>query len=207
MLQKGQRYSRAFERRVQSGRHEHSRWRATLAKRRFKNMGTGSFLGQFVYERAVPRNHPLVSLNQLIDWDAFVDLLLPAAAAQAWMRAASAGHGEGADGPLHRHCTVNHVAVQAGPCTTGHLPPSATGGWEHVLSGSGRAYRRAAPASCLVGLPPPLQSRHLAGGSGSTGCPQHLTPYPTRHPDRVCYCRGSTRTLRHCLRIMSCNPA
>jgi len=49
-----------------------------MGKRRFKNVGRGSFFGQFVYERVVPRDHFLVKLNQLIDWDAFVDLLLPA---------------------------------------------------------------------------------------------------------------------------------
>jgi len=49
-----------------------------MGKRRFKNVGRGSFFGQFVYERIVPRDHFLVKLNQLIDWDAFVDLLLPA---------------------------------------------------------------------------------------------------------------------------------
>ena len=171
-------------------------------------MGTGSFLGQFLYERAVPRNHPLVSLNQLIDWDAFVDLLLPASAAQAWTRAVGAGHGEGADGPLHRHCTMNHVAVQ----TDGPLHDGTSATVSHRRLGAcpewlGTSLSKGRPCIVPSRSAPPSQSRHLAGGSGSTGCPQHLTPYPTRHPDRVCYCRGSTRTLRHCLRIMSCNPA
>ena len=49
-----------------------------MAKRRFKNVGAGSFFGQFVYERVVPRDHFLVKLRELIDWDAFVELLLPA---------------------------------------------------------------------------------------------------------------------------------
>lgn len=49
-----------------------------MAKRRFKNVGAGSFFGQFLYERVVPRDHFLVKLNQLIDWDPFVELLLPA---------------------------------------------------------------------------------------------------------------------------------
>ena len=49
-----------------------------MARRRFKNVGSGSFFGQFLYERIVPRDHFLVKLNQLIDWDPFVELLVPA---------------------------------------------------------------------------------------------------------------------------------
>jgi IS5 family transposase len=49
-----------------------------MGKRRFKELSMGSFFGQFVYERVVPRDHFLVKLNQLIRWEDFVDLLLPA---------------------------------------------------------------------------------------------------------------------------------
>jgi IS5 family transposase len=49
-----------------------------MAKRRFKNVGMGSFFGQYVYERVVPRDHFLVKLNQLFKWEEFVDVLLPA---------------------------------------------------------------------------------------------------------------------------------
>jgi IS5 family transposase len=49
-----------------------------MAKQRFKHLGLGSFFGGFVYERIVPRDHFLVKLNQVINWDAFVPILLPA---------------------------------------------------------------------------------------------------------------------------------
>ncbi len=49
-----------------------------MGKPRFKKLKLGSFFGDFVYSRVVPRDHFLVRLNQVIDWDAFVPLLLPA---------------------------------------------------------------------------------------------------------------------------------
>jgi len=49
-----------------------------MAKKRFKQLGLGSFFGSLVYERVVPRNHFLVQLNRLIDWEAFSVILLPA---------------------------------------------------------------------------------------------------------------------------------
>lgn len=49
-----------------------------MGKQRFKELGLGSFFGGLVYERIVPRNHFLVKLNQLIDWEVFVPPLLPA---------------------------------------------------------------------------------------------------------------------------------
>ena len=49
-----------------------------MGKRRFKALGLGSFFGGLVYERVVPRDHFLVKLNQIIDWEAFVPPLLPA---------------------------------------------------------------------------------------------------------------------------------
>jgi transposase, IS5 family len=49
-----------------------------MAEKRFKQLGMGSFFGDLVYERVVPRDHFLVRLNQLIDWDAFTPILLSA---------------------------------------------------------------------------------------------------------------------------------
>lgn len=49
-----------------------------MAKQRFKELGAGSSFGGFVYERVVPRDHFLVKLARLIDWDALVPILLPA---------------------------------------------------------------------------------------------------------------------------------
>lgn len=48
-----------------------------MARRRFKNLGLGSFFGDLVYSRIVPRDHFLVKLNHAIDWEAFVPILLP----------------------------------------------------------------------------------------------------------------------------------
>lgn len=49
-----------------------------MGQKRFKPLGLGSFFGDWVYTRVVPRNHFLVKLNQLIDWEQFVPILLPA---------------------------------------------------------------------------------------------------------------------------------
>jgi len=49
-----------------------------MGRPRFKKVGLGSFFGQFVYERVVPRDHFLVKLAEVIDWEAFVPVLLPA---------------------------------------------------------------------------------------------------------------------------------
>ena len=46
-----------------------------MAKKRFKQLGMGSFFGDFVYERMVPRDHSLTKLRQVIHWDAFTDML------------------------------------------------------------------------------------------------------------------------------------
>lgn len=45
---------------------------------RFKESGMGGFWGELVYERMVPRDHFLVKLRELIDWEALVAVLLPA---------------------------------------------------------------------------------------------------------------------------------
>jgi IS5 family transposase len=49
-----------------------------MRRKRFKPLGLGSFFGDLVYTRVVPRDHFLVKLNQLIDWEQFVPILLPA---------------------------------------------------------------------------------------------------------------------------------
>ncbi len=49
-----------------------------MGKPRFKELESDSFFGHYVYLRAVPRDHFLVRLNQVIDWEAFVPLILPA---------------------------------------------------------------------------------------------------------------------------------
>ena len=54
-----------------------------MAGQRFKPLGMDSVFGSAVYERVVPRDHFLVKLNQVIDWDSFTALLLPAYAGLA----------------------------------------------------------------------------------------------------------------------------
>jgi IS5 family transposase len=49
-----------------------------MAQQRFKDLGLTSFFGDLVYLRIVPRDHFLVKLNQVIDWERFVPILLPA---------------------------------------------------------------------------------------------------------------------------------
>jgi IS5 family transposase len=49
-----------------------------MGQRHFKPLGLGSFFGGMVYERIVPRDHFLVKLNQVIDWEALGAPLLPA---------------------------------------------------------------------------------------------------------------------------------
>jgi transposase, IS5 family len=49
-----------------------------MAVKHFKPVGLGSFFGAPIYERVVPRDHFLVQLNRIIDWDSFSELLLPA---------------------------------------------------------------------------------------------------------------------------------
>jgi IS5 family transposase len=49
-----------------------------MGEQHFKELGTESFFGRFVYERIVPRDHFLVKLAEVIDWEAFVPILLPA---------------------------------------------------------------------------------------------------------------------------------
>jgi transposase, IS5 family len=49
-----------------------------MVKKHFKQLGMGSFFGKFVYEQVVPRDHFLVKLNEVIDWESFTPILLPA---------------------------------------------------------------------------------------------------------------------------------
>jgi transposase, IS5 family len=49
-----------------------------MAEKHFKQLGLGSFFGSPIYERVVPRDHFLVQLNRVIDWDSFTAILLPA---------------------------------------------------------------------------------------------------------------------------------
>jgi len=49
-----------------------------MGQKRFKETGMGSFFGAFVYESVVPRDHFLVKLNEVIDWEALTPILLPA---------------------------------------------------------------------------------------------------------------------------------
>jgi IS5 family transposase len=54
-----------------------------MTGKRFKQLGMDSFFGSYVYERVVPRDHFLVKLNQVIDWEPFTELLLVAYQGQA----------------------------------------------------------------------------------------------------------------------------
>jgi transposase, IS5 family len=54
-----------------------------MGEAHFKDTGMDSFFGAYVYEQVVPRDHFLVLLNQLIDWDALVPIFLPAYEGQA----------------------------------------------------------------------------------------------------------------------------
>jgi len=49
-----------------------------MTEKRFKQTGLGSFFGSPIYERLVPRDHFLVQLNRVIDWNGFTAILLPA---------------------------------------------------------------------------------------------------------------------------------
>jgi IS5 family transposase len=52
------------------------RGRARMSDRRYKELGTGSFFGELLYERAVPEGHFLRQLEGLVDWTAFTDQLV-----------------------------------------------------------------------------------------------------------------------------------
>ena len=43
---------------------------------RYKELGTGSFFGELVYDRAVPERHFLRELERVVDWTAFTERLV-----------------------------------------------------------------------------------------------------------------------------------
>jgi len=45
-------------------------------KRRYKETGKGSFFGDIVYDRVIPRTHFVVALENLIDWERYSELLI-----------------------------------------------------------------------------------------------------------------------------------
>jgi IS5 family transposase len=47
-----------------------------MAKRRFKELGVGSFFGAYVYQRAVPEGHFLRRLDAVVDWEMFTPKLI-----------------------------------------------------------------------------------------------------------------------------------
>lgn len=47
-----------------------------MGKKRFKELGEGTFFGEHLYDRAVPANHPLRQMDQVIDWEPFAKRLL-----------------------------------------------------------------------------------------------------------------------------------
>lgn len=47
-----------------------------MAGRRYKRLGTGSFFGELVYERAVPESHFLRHLDQVVEWGKFSERLI-----------------------------------------------------------------------------------------------------------------------------------
>ena len=47
-----------------------------MAGRRYKRLGTGSFLGELVYERAVPNSHFLRHLDRVVKWGKFSERLI-----------------------------------------------------------------------------------------------------------------------------------
>lgn len=48
-----------------------------MGKKRFRPIGGGSFFGELIYERAVPKNHFLRKLNEVVDWDGLMKKLAP----------------------------------------------------------------------------------------------------------------------------------
>jgi IS5 family transposase len=47
-----------------------------MARRRFKELGTESFFGTMVYDRAVPRDHFLRQVDRLVNWGVYTEKLL-----------------------------------------------------------------------------------------------------------------------------------
>ena len=47
-----------------------------MALKRYKEQGTDTFFGDYLYERTVPDGHFLRHLERLVDWEAFADRLV-----------------------------------------------------------------------------------------------------------------------------------
>ena len=47
-----------------------------MPKRHFKELGTGTFFGELLYERAVPKGHFLRELERVVDWTVFTEQLV-----------------------------------------------------------------------------------------------------------------------------------
>jgi IS5 family transposase len=47
-----------------------------MARKRYKEQGTGSFFGEYLYDKAVPESHFLRKLEALVDWDLFSERLV-----------------------------------------------------------------------------------------------------------------------------------
>ena len=47
-----------------------------MGGKRYREQGTNSFFGEFVYDRIVPDRHFLRQLNELVDWDGFAEKLV-----------------------------------------------------------------------------------------------------------------------------------
>jgi transposase len=50
--------------------------RKKMPKERFKELGIGSFFGDFVYEDAVPEDHFLRRLDEVVEWKVFTEKLI-----------------------------------------------------------------------------------------------------------------------------------
>jgi len=47
-----------------------------MSRKRYKEQGTGTFFGDYLYERTVPDSHFLRQLERLVDWEFFADKLV-----------------------------------------------------------------------------------------------------------------------------------
>jgi IS5 family transposase len=48
-----------------------------MSKKRFRPRGGGSFFGELIYERAVPQDHFLRKLSEVVDWEPLMKKLAP----------------------------------------------------------------------------------------------------------------------------------
>ena len=47
-----------------------------MSRARYKELGTGTFFGDLLYERAVPKEHFLRELERVVDWTVFTEQLV-----------------------------------------------------------------------------------------------------------------------------------